>query len=245
MLGTYEYPDMPMDTATYGVLPGQHIPGAVIHRYLTDYATRSGVAAAFRSRTKVVSAELRDTGGWTLSLLADGDNGDSASSTLVARKLIVATGLTSEPFLPRFAGQETFGAPIFHSRDFLQHAGSIDTAKTITVFGGTKSAWDIAYAYASKGVTVNMIIRCMFASPDLPGLVAPASLSLWPMLTEPATGHGPIWQAPPYVTPLKKWLEKLVSKSCVVFLFLFSVFPSPPRALVYSHTRSDPLAHLV
>jgi hypothetical protein len=30
------------------------------------------------------------------------------------------------------------------------------------------------------------------------------------MLT--ASGHGFCWMAPPYVTPFKKWLEKLVSK---------------------------------
>ena len=27
-----------------------------------------------------------------------------------------------------------------------------------------------------------------------------------------ATGHGPVWMSPPFVTPLKKQLEKLVSK---------------------------------
>lgn len=26
-----------------------------------------------------------------------------------------------------------------------------------------------------------------------------------------ATGHGPTWIAPPFVTPLKKWIEKLAS----------------------------------
>lgn len=26
-----------------------------------------------------------------------------------------------------------------------------------------------------------------------------------------ATGHGPAWIAPPFVTPLKKWIEKLAS----------------------------------
>lgn len=26
------------------------------------------------------------------------------------------------------------------------------------------------------------------------------------------SGHGPAWTAPPYVTPLKKWLEKLVGE---------------------------------
>lgn len=189
MLGTYEYPDFPMDTETYGVKPGEHIPGAVVHKYLADYVAHYGVAAHFRGSTKVVSAEIIEEGGWTLTLEKDGK-----TSTLVARKLIVATGLTSEPFLPHIGGQEAFGAPLFHSRDFLQHEDTLEvpevaegadkTPKKVAMFGGTKSAWDMVYAYASKGIEVEWIIR--------------------------STGHGPIWQAPPYVTPLKKWLEKLV-----------------------------------
>ncbi|CAK7226302.1 hypothetical protein SEUCBS140593_006194 [Sporothrix eucalyptigena] len=185
MLGTYEYPDFPMTTEVYGVKPGEHIPGTVVHRYLADYADKFGVAAHFRGSTKVVSAELIPEGGWTLTLEKEGK-----TSTLVARKLIVATGLTSEPFLPHIEGQETFGVPLFHGRDFLQHADTLEIPegntdkKTVAVFGGTKSAWDMVYAYASKGIQVEWIIR--------------------------STGHGPIWQAPPYVTPLKKWLEKLV-----------------------------------
>ncbi|CAK7271129.1 hypothetical protein SEPCBS119000_004442 [Sporothrix epigloea] len=191
MLGTYEYPDFPMVTETYGVKPGEHIPGPVVHRYLADYADKFGVLPHFRGSTKVVSAELRPQGGWVLTLEKAG-----ATSTLVARKLIVATGLTSEPFLPHIEGQETFGVPLFHSRDFLQHADTLELPVTgagedpaaapakVAVFGGTKSAWDMVYAYASRGIPVEWIIR--------------------------STGHGPIWQAPPYVTPLKKWLEKLV-----------------------------------
>lgn len=34
-------------------------------------------------------------------------------------------------------------------------------------------------------------------------------LHLTTILTLSETGHGPVWMAPPYVTPLKKWLEKL------------------------------------
>ncbi|OAA65566.1 flavin-binding monooxygenase-like protein [Niveomyces insectorum RCEF 264] len=193
MLGTYEYPDFPMDTATYGVQPGEHIPGTVVHRYLADYAKAFAVTPHVRSCTKVTSAELRPAGGWTLSVVTGSNNTDgktqpssssSSSSILIAKKLIIATGLTSEPFLPHFEGQETFGAPIFHSKDFLQHAATLESAKAVTIFGGTKSAWDMVYAYASKGIHVDWVIR--------------------------STGHGPIWQAPPYVTPLKKWLEKLV-----------------------------------
>lgn len=154
MLGTYEYPDFPMATETYGVKPGEFIPGSVIHRYLCDYAATFGVAPHVRGGTKAVSAELRADGGWALTLEAGGK-----TSKLVARQLIVATGLTSQPFLPHFAGEDTFGKPIFHGRDFLQNAGTLETANTVTVFGGTKSAWDMAYAYASKGIQVEWVIR--------------------------------------------------------------------------------------
>ncbi|KAK3938149.1 FAD/NAD(P)-binding domain-containing protein [Diplogelasinospora grovesii] len=179
MLGTYEYPDFPMDTETFGVKPGQHIPGTVMHEYLSKYAEKFGIADKIRCSTKVLSAEHQDgaEGGWVLTA-------DGADKKIFARKMILATGLTSEPFLPEFEGQSEFGATIFHGKDFLQHADTLDTAKSVTVFGGTKSAWDAVYAYGSKGIKVDWVIR--------------------------ESGHGPAWMAPPYVTPLKKWLEKLV-----------------------------------
>ncbi|EAQ87700.1 hypothetical protein CHGG_04319 [Chaetomium globosum CBS 148.51] len=181
MLGTFEYPDFPMRTDTFGVKPGEHMPGEVMFKYLTQYAEKFGIFDKIRFQSAVSVAEHQDTpeGGWILTV----QNG-AAQSRIFARKLVMAGGLTSEPFLPHIEGQEKFGVPIFHSRDFTKYAGTLDSAKTVTIFGGTKSAWDVAYAYASKGVKVNWVIR--------------------------ASGHGPIWISPPYVTPLKKWLEKLV-----------------------------------
>ncbi|KAI8254153.1 FAD-dependent monooxygenase DEP4 [Colletotrichum sp. SAR11_239] len=181
MLGTYEYPDFPMNPETFGVLPGQHIPGKVLHDYLTKYAQTFGIFDKIRFQHKILSAEHQDTGGWVLTVL-NGEEGKEFQ--VLAKKLVVATGLTSQAFLPDFEGQETFGVPIFHGKDFLQHADTLKTSKRVTVFGGTKSAWDAVYAYASKGIAVNWVIR--------------------------ESGHGPVWMAPPYVTPLKKWLEKLV-----------------------------------
>ncbi|KAI9367149.1 hypothetical protein BJX61DRAFT_529855 [Aspergillus egyptiacus] len=55
----------------------------------------------------------------------------------------------------------------------------------IAVFGATKSAWDAVYTAATAGAAVDWIIR--------------------------DNGHGPCWMAPPYVTPMHKWLEKLVT----------------------------------
>ncbi|KAK6829308.1 hypothetical protein PG987_009892 [Apiospora arundinis] len=190
MLGTYEYPDFPMDSKIFNVNPGEHIPGNVLHEYLTQYAERFDVLQAIRYSHRVATVEHRGgpEGGWTLTTQ---DTAGSAAR-FVAKKLVIATGLTSQPFMLDYKGQEGFNVPLFHSRDFLKNSATIDTANSVTVFGGTKSSWDAVYAYAIKGVHVDWVIR--------------------------ETGHGPVWMSPPYVTPLKMWLEKLVHTRLLTWL---------------------------
>lgn len=183
MLGTYEYSDFPMEEETFGVKPGEHIPGHVMHKYLRSYAETFDVYRRIRFQSKVESVEQTDNGRWLITIINTAP--DSESKMILSKKLIVATGTTSEPFMPDLRGAESFGAPIIHLKDFKDHADTLKTAKNVVVLGGGKGGWDAAYAYASAGVHVDMIIR--------------------------PSGHGPIWMAPPYVTPLKKWLEKLVT----------------------------------
>ncbi|KAK3385718.1 hypothetical protein B0H63DRAFT_186939 [Podospora didyma] len=183
-LGTYEFPDFPMDTARFGVKTREHIPGEVVHEYLKAYAAEFGIADKIRFNTKVVSAEHQDTadGGWILTVANTKHGG---TTRIFARRLIIATGLNSEPFMPHFKGQETFGGKIFHSKEFKQHSDTLKTAKSVTIFGATKFGWDAVYAYTMAGVKVNWIIR--------------------------SSGHGPCWISPSFVTPLKKWIEKLAN----------------------------------
>ncbi|XPS91233.1 hypothetical protein M3J09_000654 [Ascochyta lentis] len=190
MLGTYEFSDFPMDTATFGVKPGEHIPGTVLHKYLTAYAKEFGIYTRTRLNTRVDYAEENiKTTNWTLKT-RNTLTGEEAA--LQAKKLIVATGLTSEPHVPSFKGEDDFNAPIFHSKDFRERAGTLTTARNVAVLGGGKSMWDAAYAYASAGASVDMVVR--------------------------KSGRGPVWMAPPYVTPLKKWLEKLVHTRFLTWL---------------------------
>ena len=186
MLGTYEYSDFPMDES-YGVKSGQHMPGSVLQTYLRDYAERFGVLERIRFKSKVETAERKEGEGWVLTI-----SSDSQQSQLFTEKLIVATGLTSEPFLPVLDGSEEFNAPIFHTKDFSQHAESLKKAENVVVYGGSKSGWDAAYAYSTAGVKVDLVIR--------------------------DSGRGPVWMAPPYVTPLQKWLEKLAFTRLLTWL---------------------------
>ncbi|PTB73825.1 FAD/NAD(P)-binding domain-containing protein [Trichoderma longibrachiatum ATCC 18648] len=191
LLGTYEYPDFPMDPKTFGIKPGQYIPGEVINAYLKAYVDKFNLGPCLRLRTKITAAEHHDTaeGGWTLTVVND----EGHEYKVFARRLIVATGLTSEPFMPHFDGQEEFGGRIFHSKYFKQNRDTLETSKAVTVYGGTKFGWDAAYSYAMAGVEVNWVIR--------------------------SSGHGPCWIAPSYVTPFKKWIEKLAN---IRFLTWFS-----------------------
>lgn len=161
--GTYEYPDFPMDPDTFDIRPGQHLPGQTINKYLKAYAAKFGIADLIRLNSKVTVAEHQETaeGGWILTVVRSGDQAE-VETKVFARRLIVATGLTSDAFLPHFEGQETFGGKIFHGKHFRQNKDTMEPGKTVTVFGGTKFAFDAVYAYASAGVKVNWVIRGMW-----------------------------------------------------------------------------------
>ncbi|GFG26298.1 dimethylaniline monooxygenase [N-oxide-forming] 1 [Aspergillus udagawae] len=192
MLGTYEFSDFPMDPETFGVQPGEHIPGQIIQQYMEKFAERFQFRDRVRLNTRVRSAEHRPDGTWLLTTVRTDEQADDKVTEMVTRKLVVATGITSQAYLPTFPGQETFDAPLFHCRDLLQHEAEVlQEGRRITVFGGTKSAWDAVYSAATAGAQVDWVIR--------------------------ENGHGPVWMAPPYVTPLKKWLEKLVTTRLLTF----------------------------
>ncbi|EEP82707.1 predicted protein [Uncinocarpus reesii 1704] len=113
------------------------------------------------------------------------EKGEGERRHISTQKLIMATGTFSEPFLPALKGAETFDPPLFHSKDMARMQQAITQAKSVAVLGGSKSGYDAAYLAASHGVGVDWIVN--------------------------NSGRGATWIAPPYVTPLKKWLEKLVN----------------------------------
>ncbi|KAN0067662.1 hypothetical protein V8E54_014227 [Elaphomyces granulatus] len=185
LLGTYEYSDFPMDESTFDVKPGEHIPGNVLQLYFEKYVAHFQLTDKIRLGSKVERAERKPDGKWRLTIR--GIHGGAVEDVVLeTSKLVVATGLTTEPFLPTFSGQDSFDAPLFHCRDFAIHEDEVlQVGKRVAILGGTKFAWDVAYACATSGAQVNWIIR--------------------------ESGHGPAWMAPPYVSPLKKWLEKLAT----------------------------------
>lgn len=192
LLGTYEYSDFPMDAATFGVKEGEAIPGPVVHNYLKAYAEKFDIYRRIRFNSRVESVTKQDNSEWNIEF-SEGVREKTTSKSIMSKRLVVATGLTSEPYVPYFAGQDDFDAPIVHAKYLMEQESLVHDSNEVIIIGGSKSGWDSAYAFANAGVQVNWIIR--------------------------ESGYGPNWMAPPYVTPLKKRLEKLVG---VRFLSWFS-----------------------
>lgn len=193
VLGTYEFTDFPMKEGLYGVHPGEHISGHVVHEYVNDYAAANGVASTVRYQTRVESAEQSKESGWLLSISSMKNNAAvPVRSKIHAKKLILATGLTSQPAKVNLEGMDDFGGEIFHTCDFRHQAHMLNRCKTVAILGGNQSAWDVAYEFAASGARVEWIIR--------------------------RSGHGPCMNTPSRVTPFKLLLERLINVRFLTWL---------------------------
>jgi len=179
-----------MPTEKYGVREEEHIPGIVLHRYMTDYAAHFDLTRRIQLRTEVVSAEKIEGQGWKVTTLKTLKDGKKQEQVWECEKLVIGTGLTSSPKSVATKGQESFGKPVLHHGELTLQGPDIvknPEMQTIAVLGGSKTAYDAVHLFASSGKKVEWIIR--------------------------KSGHGPTWMAPAhvYLGPMRCWLEKLTT----------------------------------
>jgi cation diffusion facilitator CzcD-associated flavoprotein CzcO len=193
LYGTYEFSDFPMDESTFEVGPGQHISGTVLHKYLDAYARKFDLLSRTRFNSCVTTIEQKEDSSWLLTVNVKRDDASGPCQyNLIARKLIIATGLTSEPRIPSFSGASSFQAPVVHSKNLPDYLKKLEEVKTVVVLGATKSGFDAVYEFASRNIHVHWVIR--------------------------ESGNGPVWILPPYVTRLKIQLEKLTQTRFITWL---------------------------
>lgn len=56
LLGTFEYPDLPLIPGDFPVHQGQNIPGEVLHNYIVKYTKRHRFGKFIRFNTRVTKA---------------------------------------------------------------------------------------------------------------------------------------------------------------------------------------------
>ncbi|KAF2192068.1 FAD/NAD(P)-binding domain-containing protein [Zopfia rhizophila CBS 207.26] len=186
--GTFEFSDHPMSREGFG--PDDHVPGQHVHDYFRSYAEKFDLLRHIRFNCSVESAVDDGESGWTLTV--SNCTSGQTSQEIKAAKLIVATGLTSEPFMPKLEGRSDFGAPIYHTSEFAKASNGLGPYKNVVLLSGAKFSWDIACAYASAGVQVDWVIR--------------------------ESGHGPCWMMPNRLTPLKVIPELLIQTRLISWM---------------------------
>ena len=193
--GSLEFPDYPFHD-DLGIKEGEHVTGEAVHRYLTEYADHWSITHRIRFQSRVLSAQKVDegiAGGWLLTVATP-----EAEYKLFTNKLIVATGLTSQPQTMHVKSQECYKNPIINTAnlaDAASEVGQDPSIKRVTVFGGSKTAWDAVYLFASLGKEVDWVIR--------------------------KTGHGPTFMSIAHVKigPLGKFkVESLVTRRILAWM---------------------------
>jgi dimethylaniline monooxygenase (N-oxide forming) len=134
------------------------VTGDMIHGYLQTYAETHDLLRRIRFNT-FVSGAMRTAEGWRLSF-------QNSEDIIEAEKLMVATGVTSIPFMPNFT-QSGEAVPRVHSRDLGMSFEAIkDSAvKHAVVIGAAKSAYDAVYLLLQMGKEVTWVIRSEGAGP--------------------------------------------------------------------------------
>ncbi|KAG7402849.1 FAD-dependent monooxygenase DEP4 [Fusarium oxysporum f. sp. rapae] len=193
--GTYEWSDYPLYDS-YGAKDGEHISGATLHAYFTSYAKDHDLVKLVKFETRIECAEKLEDG-WVLTGLTNIRSEQPKEFTVMCRKLAIATGLTSTPRKMYIQGEENFRAPLFHHVEFAQKSDLIindPNIKTVTVFGGSKTAFDYVHYFASSGKEVEWVIR--------------------------KSGHGTSWISPSYLPILGKniQVEKLPDTRAVTWI---------------------------
>ncbi|KAI1412756.1 FAD/NAD(P)-binding domain-containing protein [Hypoxylon sp. FL1857] len=150
-LGLFNYSDTPM-RPNGGDAKDPRVTGDMIHNYLQKYAEDHDLLRRIRFNTFVTDAK-QIPGGWRLSFRNTDDQLETA-------KLMVATGVTSIPYMPKLEDSDG-KIPIIHSRDLGTAFDELqnDSIKDVIVVGAAKSAYDAVYLLLRMGKKVTWVIR--------------------------------------------------------------------------------------
>lgn len=144
--------EVPQEHTIHGFFPG---------RYVTEYLEEYLDAHIFGEKTlrdrvllrhRVISVE-KNAGKWEVVC-------ESSEQIFRAKKLIIASGLTSKPNMPMLPNRTSFSGAILHQKDFGQSSLLTDPqVMNVVVLGGGKSAADMVYACAKAGKSVSWVVR--------------------------------------------------------------------------------------
>lgn len=140
-------------TARFSALPGMPYPASYPRYpsrqqfvdYLDAYARKFQLEPRFH---QAVTSIQRAGDQWEIH---------TTDSVYCAPNLVVATGLSQQPYSPQWPGQETYRGTIFHSRDYKN--GDPFQGKRVLVVGFGNSGAEIAVDLYERGAQPSLSVR--------------------------------------------------------------------------------------
>ena len=134
-----------------------------VTQYLEEYLDEhvyAGSSLRDRLRFNFTVDRIEKSGTQEYWTVRGTDRLTETQSTFQASKLMIASGITSEPNMPDLPGRETFKGDITHSEGFGSSSIlSSPDKRQVVVIGGGKSSADMVYALAKADKEVSWIIR--------------------------------------------------------------------------------------
>lgn len=133
-------------------------------KYLENYVEgHSYGGQTLRSRIKFgveVQSVVKGEGGWVVEATDRAPASGRGFYRWMTPKLIVASGLTSIPNMPKLSGSETFHGQILHHDKFgSSNVLTSPDVRTTTIIGAGKSSADMAYEAVKAGKKVTWILK--------------------------------------------------------------------------------------
>ncbi|MCJ1246719.1 monooxygenase [Trapelia coarctata] len=160
-VGTAEFSDIPMPRPPEEDLYHEFFKAKYTTEYLENYVDQQNYAGrTLRDRIRFgieVQSIRKIDGAWVVSTKEEASGNPQ---TFHCSKLMVASGLTSVPYMPVLPGREKFGGLIIHQEAFgSSNILSSPHIQKITVLGGGKSSADMIYAAVKAGKSVTWVIK--------------------------------------------------------------------------------------
>lgn len=141
-----------------GLSRDRYISGNTIHTYLNDFARDYDLVQRIRLNTTITNIEKMSSGSWRLDI--------AGASPLWCTKLIIATGVASDPYTPTWP-KDGFTKPVIHSSEIGSSLDRIHdpSVQRVVVLGAAKSAYDTVFLLLKAGKQVDWVIRAEGSGP--------------------------------------------------------------------------------
>ncbi|ESW35047.1 hypothetical protein PHAVU_001G202100 [Phaseolus vulgaris] len=131
----------------------QHVPKNQFLQYLDDYVSHFAIAPLYRRTVEL--AQYDDSRRFWKVEARNGDSGEVEK--YCGRFLVVATGETSDPFVPEVEGLSSFPGKVIHSTRFS--SGKEFKDKHVLVVGSGNSGMEIALDLINHGAKTSILVR--------------------------------------------------------------------------------------